>query len=341
MAKYDVAIVGAGPAGLNCAKILGDAGKKVLLVEKNKVIGPKVCAGGLTGKDLKYLKLPKELLEFEFKRIFFHTRFLSTKIETRNTLAYTIDRKDLGQWQLSQINRKNVKVLTSTTVAKINQTTIELENGEEIGFDCLVGADGSNSIVRKFLKISSEKMAMAFHYLVPTDKYHNFEVFYESRFFGPGYAWIFPHRGFASVGCGSDPKLINAKKLKDNFQKWARKRKVDLTDGRYEAFPINCDFRGYQFNNIFLVGDAAGMASAFTGEGIYQALISGEEVARLITNPRHKATKLQEVIWYNERHWRAFQMVSSWGMLRGFCLEALSLLARVKSFRESVLKKVF
>jgi len=53
MKAYDVIIIGAGPAGLICAKTLALAGKEVLVLEKNDVIGPKICAGGLTTKDLK------------------------------------------------------------------------------------------------------------------------------------------------------------------------------------------------------------------------------------------------------------------------------------------------
>jgi len=53
MEKYDVVIVGAGPAGLACAKELSKGSKTILLIEKNKIIGPKVCAGGLRKKVLK------------------------------------------------------------------------------------------------------------------------------------------------------------------------------------------------------------------------------------------------------------------------------------------------
>ena len=46
--RYDVVIIGAGPAGLKCAEQLRDSNLSVLLIEKNKIIGPKICAGGLT-----------------------------------------------------------------------------------------------------------------------------------------------------------------------------------------------------------------------------------------------------------------------------------------------------
>lgn len=57
METYDVIIIGAGPAGLKCAEILGNSKLKVLLIDKKKTIGPKICAGGLTALDAHF-KIP-------------------------------------------------------------------------------------------------------------------------------------------------------------------------------------------------------------------------------------------------------------------------------------------
>ena len=56
-------VVGGGPGGLKCAETLGEAGKKVLILEKNEIIGPKVCAGGLTRKAFDFLGRPEEIIE--------------------------------------------------------------------------------------------------------------------------------------------------------------------------------------------------------------------------------------------------------------------------------------
>ncbi len=45
---YDVIILGAGPAGLKYAEELKNTKLSVLLIKKNQIIGPKICAGGLT-----------------------------------------------------------------------------------------------------------------------------------------------------------------------------------------------------------------------------------------------------------------------------------------------------
>ncbi len=45
---YDVLIIGAGPAGLACAKLCAESGVKTAILEKRRTIGQKICAGGIT-----------------------------------------------------------------------------------------------------------------------------------------------------------------------------------------------------------------------------------------------------------------------------------------------------
>jgi len=57
--KYDVVIVGAGPAGSTAAKFLSEKGIRVLLVDKSKFPRDKACGGGIpvrVFKDFEYLK---------------------------------------------------------------------------------------------------------------------------------------------------------------------------------------------------------------------------------------------------------------------------------------------
>jgi len=63
METHEVVVVGAGPAGLKAAELLGKAGKDVLVVERDeeKKIGDKPCAGGLPPHAMKYF--PEELFE--------------------------------------------------------------------------------------------------------------------------------------------------------------------------------------------------------------------------------------------------------------------------------------
>jgi len=129
MEIFDVIIIGAGPAGLNAAKILGEAGKKVLILEKNPEIGPKICAGGLTRKSIRYLNLPPELIDYKYNEIIFNSPHFRSIINFSEIFFYTVDRKKLGQWQLKKLN-ENVAVRTNAHVGKIEKDRI-LVNGEE------------------------------------------------------------------------------------------------------------------------------------------------------------------------------------------------------------------
>lgn len=114
-----------------------------------------------------------------------------------------------------------------------------------------MGADGSNSIVKRFLGFKSNRVLMGIQYIIPTDKYKSCEFYFKPKYFSAWYAWIFPHRGYISVGCGADPKVLNGEKMKDNFNKWLKSKNIDISEGKYEAFPMNTDYKGLQFDNIF------------------------------------------------------------------------------------------
>ena len=294
MELYDVIIVGAGPAGLKCAEVLGGSALRVLLLEKNEKIGPKICAGGLTGKDIAYLNLPQELVEFRRNKIKLHVKGFKSTVKTDYDFAFSIDREELGQWQLKKLAAfGNVAVRTNARVSAIANQRITV-NGETIAYKYLVGADGSNSIVKRFLGFKTPARGIGIQYIIPTDKYRDFEFFFTPKYFSAWYSWIFPHKGYVSIGCGCTPGILPLKKLHRNFHSWLEKNKIDVSEGKYEVFPMNYDYHGTRFGDIFLAGDAAGLLSVFTGEGIYQALVSGEEVAKAILDPNTNREKCQE-----------------------------------------------
>jgi geranylgeranyl reductase family protein len=333
MKKYDVVIIGAGPGGLNCAYHL--SGKKVLLLEKNKIIGPKVCAGGLTGHGVKYLNLPTKLLEFEYKEIKMHAKLFHCQLKSDRPFLFTFDREKLGQWQLKKIKNK-VEVRQGTRVRDIKDNCLILNNQEKVGFKYLVGADGSNSMVRKHLKINTDKWIMGIQYIIKTKKYQELELFFDNKLFNGGYAWIFPHKDYVSIGCGSDPKSLSVKKLRKNFEKWLKKKGIDITKGEFQAFPINYDYQGYKFKNIFLVGDAAGLASGFSGEGVHFALLSGEEVAKKIVNPRYNPKKINEVLRIKNNHEKYTKFLGKIGLFRGLIFELYQIIIKLRILNKKI-----
>ncbi len=279
MEKFDVVIVGAGPGGLKCADILAKSGKSVLVLEKNDSIGKKICAAGITLKAMRY-GVPKELFERTFTKFRFYNKEKYVEVEDVKPIVATISREKLGNWQAAEAKAGGAEVRTSSRVDIINEDSVVV-NEKKIIFNYLVGADGVGSVVRKHLKLKTEKMHLAMHYLVKND-FEDIEIHFNPNISKASYAWIFPHKGYASVGCGFNHKYNDIVKVKERFQQWCDRKNIDYRNSKFESMPILYDYQGYRFGNKFLVGEAAGLAYGLTGEGIYPALASADDVANLI-----------------------------------------------------------
>jgi len=298
--KYNVIIVGAGPAGLSCAEVLAKDGKSVLVLEKNNEVGPKICAGGLTAKVEEEKLLSLQDVDKIFYSIKLHFSKICKKVIESSPIVTTIDRGKLGKIILEKAVKSGAEIETGVEVKKIKENSI-IANGREIKYDYLVGADGSNSLVRKFLGIKTEKILITLQYTIPQkiQKFEKMEYFFDSKIFN-GYFWIFPHKNCTMIGCGYYPQNIrnNSFNLKSAFEKWLKDRQIKTDGFKMESFPINFDYQGYQFGNKFLIGDAGGFASGLTGEGIYFAMVSGKEVARKIIDSQYNCPKISKIFGF-------------------------------------------
>ncbi|MBN2051962.1 NAD(P)/FAD-dependent oxidoreductase [Candidatus Woesearchaeota archaeon] len=347
MEEYDVVIVGAGPAGLRCAEILAQSDRKVLVLEKNRVIGDKVCAGGLTRKGLE-LGIPGGLLQRKFKKVLVHTPHQCTEVKLKKPFIATIDRKDLGAWMAGKARRQGADIRVNSCAVGINKTTIVVndnnncskKNSDKIRYKYLVGADGSNSMVRKYLGLKTDKFLETFQYLVK-QRSENLEVHVDPKKFGPFYTWLFPHKNLSAIGCGADFRrgfskppfnltLIDVRKNTEDH--W--KKRFDIRSAKFQAAIINYDYKGYDFGNKFLIGDAAGLASGLTGEGIYFAIKSGEDVAKKIINADHVCANIKHILRvkkYQEKTLRALEISKPLSLMG---MELVNFLFRFKWFDE-------
>ena len=314
---FDVVIVGAGPAGLRCAEILSEKRKKVLILEKNDIIGDKICAAGLTRKSLELMDIPESLFEYQISNATIASaKFKHTTKAPKEPVVFMVDRIEFGQWQADKLKNSSVTIIKGVGVVSIGDNHVETGDGRQFGFDFLVGADGANSIVRKHLKIAAEKKLITLQYKIPGKHQENIEIHLISKYFHSGYAWVFPHRNYLTVGCSVDPKYYPVQKLKAGFNKWLQENGHDISNAKYESFPINYDYRGFKFGNIFLAGEAAGLASGLTGEGIYQSLVSGQEVAKMIINPSYQSELMDEIIKYNSIQLKILKVFVGAGFMR-------------------------
>ena len=131
METFDVIIVGGGPAGLICAKSLANSDLSVLLIEKDTIFGDKVCAGGLTRKDLPILSLPDEMIGQKVYHTALHSVKRKSQAITPDPVVVTIDRKVLGEWQASLLDNSHVRIWKGKALKEVKSADKTLSRGEE------------------------------------------------------------------------------------------------------------------------------------------------------------------------------------------------------------------
>jgi geranylgeranyl reductase len=337
MESFDVIIVGGGPAGLACAEHLGRSGMKILLLEKDHRFGNKVCAGGITRKGLSLLRIPDAIVEQKIFRTALHSPRRTSHGALPEPIVVTVGRMEFGTFQKSLLSGTNVKVLAGMRVVEVTASTVVCAGGEVFGYHRLVGADGYASLVRRYLGLNVRRRLIGIQYIVPAkDIDPVLEIFLDSRHFHAWYGWIFPHRESLAIGCCCDTRYLPAAKLKKRFHRWLAEKGIDTGKAEYQSAPISYDYRGLRFGNIFLAGEAAGVASGLTGEGIYQSMVSGREVARYILGSDEVSDEMKFVLKYNRIQLRIMKFLVYAGPLRGIVHELIIMMMNNKRFKEKV-----
>ncbi|AGF79796.1 flavin-dependent dehydrogenase [Desulfocapsa sulfexigens DSM 10523] len=321
-------IIGGGPGGLACAKVLADAGIDTLVLERKQTIGPKVCAGGITWSGL-ISRVPEDLAEKSFPLQHIKTPLQSTCIQEEIPIIATVNRERLGQYMARLATDAGAEIRTGVMVRSVSEGSVKIQDRtnlrlDTIHFDNLVGADGSSSLVRRHLGIPCEQLGIGINYQLPGDVV-KMEWHLNNRLFGNGYAWIFPHRKTVSIGAYADRKTMGPGKLKTNLITWAAGQGFSLKQHSAKAEYINFDFQGWNFGHIFLAGDAAGLASGLTGEGIYPAIISGEQIAHTIINPDHSPAVMNRLIANHDKHRRMVAISGKSGLFNSLLAEVVTL----------------
>lgn len=305
--RFDVAVVGAGPAGTAAAIAARDAGLDVVLVDKAAFPRDKTCGDGLTTSALRLLEhlgleldaLPAYTTVHETVLVSPSGRRVVLPLPDGGEHAGVVPRAELDAALLGLARRRGAQVREGTAVTGIDvqadAVTIELADGTAVSAGFVVAADGHFSSVRRQLRPDAPADLGAWHafrqyYRGVAD--HRLWVLFEPDLL-PGYAWVFPlPDGRANVGFGIPRRPgIDGKQLKARWQALAGGDRLRAVlgpraepDGPHRAWPIPARLDADRLTDarVLYVGDAAAVVDPMTGEGIAQALQTGIAAARAI-----------------------------------------------------------
>ncbi len=309
----DVLVVGAGPAGLSAARTIKAAGLRVVLIDREKVPGKKACAGGLTPEAWRIGGVddlsPPEFAEGQ-SALTVHTPLGRATLQpSKGPVLITLDRPRFQRHLLDAAVGEGVEVRLGERLLAIEGQSVVTSRGR-FRFGALVGADGAASRVRRHLALPRGPVLRALQVRLPRDTRQcaaTPAVWFDPSLMGTGYGWRFPYREELRVGLA----LPCGRSVKSVFSRWLSAIGVNPTRHRVAAGSVPGTYLGHRFGSLFLAGDAAGLASPFTGEGIYQALVSGREVAREIIDPAYRSEVIPALAG---RHRRTLGLLSFSGM---------------------------
>lgn len=291
---YDVIVVGAGPAGSTAARRCTEQGLKTILIEKERIPRPKLCAGMVSAKAINLIprEIPRQLNEGYVQgfRLFSPT-LKSIEIASQEPLGMSVSRDRFDAFLVglaldSGCTFHDSDALVDVTTQK-QGVVCQLKSGSFVRGQMVIGADGVAGIVAGKTGIRNnwqkDQIGLCLESRIPATRndLRRIGKVYELYLIDIplGYGWVLPKRSSISLGIGGClAYLKRPQELLASFCQTVSKLKgLKLKFSGFGAhlIPAGGFERKLFSERSILVGDAAGFVDSLSGEGIYYAMKSG------------------------------------------------------------------
>jgi geranylgeranyl reductase family protein len=290
--RFDVIVVGAGPAGSTAAYRLARSGAKVLLLDRARFPRDKPCGGGLTERAVKQLPVSVDSVVEEVVDRFelgfrYGTRFVRGG---ERPLVLMTQRRRLDAHLAAEAAAAGADFRDD-----VRATSLELDDdggtvrlgGTAAAAPVVIGADGVNGLTARALGFGARRHGVALEGNVSyaharEDRWRGRAVVELGTVPG-GYAWVFPKGDHVNVGVGG--WRSEGPRLREHLERACTA--YGLPHARLESV------RGFRLpmrragetpvrGRALLVGDAAGLVDPLSGDGIYEALLSSRFAAEAV-----------------------------------------------------------
>jgi digeranylgeranylglycerophospholipid reductase len=333
--RYDVLVIGGGPAGALAGKTAAEKGLSALIVEKRPAIGAPVrCAEGI-GKEALHEFIDPDprwiSAEMTGATIVAPDGFVM-KLGSEmsgSKVGYVLDRKIFDRelvWKAAEAG--------ADIAVKSRAAAPILENGAvkgarieyagktmDVRADVVIAADGVESKFSRWCGVDTtvpvrEIMSSVQYVMTDIDIDEHSTVFYLGNEIAPeGYLWVFPKgKRSANVGIGiSGRKSGEGHRAKDYLDRFVKKTFPDgktieyIPGGVSVCRPLDCTVA----DGLMIAGDAARVVDPLTGGGIYNAMYTGRLAAETAAVCIGKGDVSKKALMTYDRAWRESKLGKS------------------------------
>ena len=310
MTLHDVAVVGAGPAGASAARVLAEAGARVVLLEKRELPRYKTCGGGVVGRALRGLpSAVRDAVEAAVVERTCHTADLDLghdglrfRARRERPLISMVMRDRFDAALVVAAERAGAEVRPRCAVRAVSMGTegtgLETTDGPVVA-RFVIAADGATSETARCCGWSRPRLcapALEAEVRVPDADFARLAG--AARFdFGPvraGYGWVFPKRAHLSIGVCSMRSGVNLNVGLARYLALLGLDRLEHVEKHGFFVTLGARTEGVARGRVLLSGDAAGLADPVTGEGISTAIESGTLAARAIVDGDGEPARVRE-----------------------------------------------
>jgi len=282
MPRYDVIVVGAGPAGSTTAYRLARAGARVCLLDRARFPRDKPCGGGLTLRAVRELPFSVDpVVEDRVDTLELGLRYgrrWSSRAE--GPLVLMTQRRRLDAFLAERAVAAGAEFRDSVKVTDVDPAGAVKVGGERLEAEVVVGADGANGVTARSLAPQALELGVALEgnvgYSHVSRERFGGRAVVELGVVPGGYAWVFPKGDHVNVGVGGWQS--EGPRLRERLSELCAAFEIDeanVRDLRGHRLPMRGASRRPVQTRVLLVGDAAGLVDPLSGDGMYEAFLSG------------------------------------------------------------------
>lgn len=300
---YDVIIVGAGPAGCIAGHFLNN-GFSTLVINSKKLPRNKLCGGVLVKEAQKFLEEYNPPSTFKVKPYYLDVKYVNWATDEEKLVKkdfLNIDRNKFDEWLSTLLDKENISIgdgikLVDFTYTKDKKHLVVIleENGslKPIVSKYLIGCDGALSKTREIIEAKRIPYYIGIQETMKGTLDSAYFIYDES--ITDFYSWLIPKGDEIVVGSALQPyKAMEKFKL---FKEKVRKKYGIKNNGKISfALLFRPRSKSDIFlgdSNVLLAGEAAGLISPSSAEGISFALQSGKFCAEAMNAEPNNPMKI-------------------------------------------------